>query len=70
MSDFRGGGGGSKMTPKNRTSEGKNRMLGGMGGQKLSKVVGHHIWMIPNWYDFILEHQRQIPMTFFHKKPI
>ena len=29
MIDFRGGG--SKMTPKNRTLEGKNRMLGGGG---------------------------------------
>ena len=28
------------MTPKNRTS-------GGMGVQKSSKVVGHHLWMIP-----------------------
>ena len=32
MSDFRGGG--SKMTPKNRTLEGKNRTLGGGGGFK------------------------------------
>ena len=47
MSDFRGDGG-SEMTPKNRTLEGKNRTLGGMGGQKLSKIVGHHLWMIPH----------------------
>ena len=33
MSDFRGGGG-SKMTQKNRTLEGKNRTLGGEGGVK------------------------------------
>ena len=33
--------GGSEITPKNRT-------LGGMVGQKLSKIVGHHLWMIPN----------------------
>ena len=31
MSDFRGEGG-SKMTPKNRTSKGNNRTLGGEGG--------------------------------------
>ena len=36
MSDFRGGWG-SEMTPKNRTLEGKNRMLGGMGGSKIVK---------------------------------
>ena len=34
MSDFRGGGG-SKMTQKNRTLEGKNRTLGGEGGSKI-----------------------------------
>ena len=39
-------GGGAEMTPKNRTLEGKNRMLRGMGAQKLSKIVGHHLWMI------------------------
>ena len=47
MSDFRGKGagwkgGGSKMTPQNRTLEGKNRTLGGGGGENLSKIVGHH----------------------------
>ena len=36
MSDFRGGGG-SKMTPKNRIIEGKNRIKGGRGGQKWPK---------------------------------
>ena len=36
MSDFRGGWG-SKMTPQNRTLEGKNRTLGGDGGLKLTK---------------------------------
>ena len=41
MSDFRGDGG-SEMTQKNWTLEGKNWTLGGMGGQKLSKLVGHH----------------------------
>ena len=40
---FFGGEGGSKMTPKNRTLEGKNRTLGGRGGQKSSKIVGHHL---------------------------
>ena len=47
MSDFRGEGG-SKMTPKSRTLEGKNRTLGGRGGQKSSKIVGHHLCMFPN----------------------
>ena len=42
MSDFRGRWG-FEMTPKNRTLEGKNRTLGEMGGQKLSKIVGHHL---------------------------
>ena len=32
MSDFGGGMGGSKMTPKNRTLEGKNQTLGEGGG--------------------------------------
>ena len=32
MSDVMGGGGGSKMTPKNRIMEGKNRIKGGRGG--------------------------------------
>ena len=36
MSDFREGGG-SKMTPKNRTLEGKNRMVGWDGGSKIVK---------------------------------
>ena len=35
------------MTPKNRTLEGKNRTLGGRGGQKLSKIVGHHLCTFP-----------------------
>ena len=38
MSDFRGKGG-SKMIPKNRTLEGKNRTLGGRGGQKSSDII-------------------------------
>ena len=42
-----GGEGGSKMTPKNRTVEGKNRTLGGRGGQKSSKIVGHHLCTFP-----------------------
>ena len=33
------------MTEKNWTLEGKNWMLGGMGGQKSSKIVGHHLWI-------------------------
>ena len=36
MSYFRGDGG-SEMTPKNRTLEGKNRTLGGDGGSKIIK---------------------------------
>ena len=36
------------MTPKNRTLEGKNRTLGGRGGQKSSKIVGHHLCTFPN----------------------
>ena len=47
MSDLRGGGGGSKMIPKNGTLEGKNRTLGGGGGQKSSKIVGHHLCKFP-----------------------
>jgi hypothetical protein len=48
MSDFRGGGaGGSKMTPKNRTLEGKNWTLGGEGWSKMAKKIGHHLWMFP-----------------------
>ena len=36
------------MTPKNRTLEGKNRTLGGEGGgQKSSKIVGHHLCTFP-----------------------
>ena len=35
------------MTPKNRTLEGKNRTLGGRGGQKSSKIVGHHLCTFP-----------------------
>ena len=35
MSDFRGGGGGSEMTPKNRIIEGKNRIKG--GGSKMTQ---------------------------------
>ena len=46
ISDFRGGGG-SKITPKNRTLEGKNRTLGGRGGQKSSQIVGHHLCTFP-----------------------
>ena len=35
------------MTQKNRTLEGKNRTLGGRGGQKSSKIVGHHLCTFP-----------------------
>ena len=37
------------MTPKNRTLEGKNWTLGGRGGQKSSKIVGHHLCTFPNY---------------------
>ena len=60
MSDFRGGGG-SKMTPKNRTLEGKNRTLGGEGGQKLSKIVGHHLCTFPN----VKFDAKPLPQTYF-----
>ena len=43
MSDFRGGGGGLR----NCIIEGKNRIKGGRGGQKLLKKIEHHLWMIP-----------------------
>ena len=46
MSDFCGGGG-SKMTPKNRIKEGKNRIKGGRGS-KMTQKIRHHICMIPN----------------------
>ena len=36
------------MTQKNRTLEGKNRTLGGRGGQKSSKIVGHHLCTFPS----------------------
>ena len=37
------------MTQKNRTLEGKNQTLGGegRGGQKPSKIVGHHLCTFP-----------------------
>ena len=38
-----GGNAGFEMTPKNRTLESKNRTLGGMGGQELAKIIGHHL---------------------------
>jgi hypothetical protein len=44
MSDFMGNGG-SEMTQKNCTLEGKNQTVGGGkggGGQKFSKIVGNH----------------------------
>ena len=53
MSGFKGEGG-SKMTPKNRTLEGKNRMLGGRGGQKSSKIVGHHLCTFPKAWSKLL----------------
>ena len=43
MSDFRGGWG-SEMIPKNQILEGNIERLGGKWG---SKIVGHHLWMIP-----------------------
>ena len=44
--------------PKNQTLDGKNWTLGGMGGQKLSKIVGHHLWIIPYVYvrDYFWDH--------------
>ena len=36
------------MTSKNRTLEGKNRTLGGRGGQNSSKIFGRHLCMFPN----------------------
>ena len=39
------------MTPKNRTLEGKNRTVGGRGGQKSSKIVGHHLCTFPYGFD-------------------
>ena len=37
------------MTPKNWRLGDKNRTLGeDEGGQKSSKIVGHHLWMFPN----------------------
>ena len=36
------------MTQKNRIIEGKNRIKGRRGGQKLLKKIGHHLCMIPN----------------------
>ena len=36
------------MTPKNRTLEGKNRRLGERGGKKMTKKIGHHLWMFPD----------------------
>ena len=50
--------GGSEMTPKNRTLEGKNWTLGGMGGQKILKIGGHHLWMNPIWYSNLLINPR------------
>jgi hypothetical protein len=42
MSDFRGRGGGSKMT-----IEGKNLIKGGKGVNNDQKNIGHHLCMIP-----------------------
>ena len=46
MSDFRGGGG-SKMTQKNRTLECKNQMLGGEGGSKIVKNCRTSFMSVP-----------------------
>jgi hypothetical protein len=43
MSDFRGEGGGSKMTQKYWTLESKNRTLGGGGVKNGRKFFGHHL---------------------------
>ena len=47
MSDFRGNGW-WETTSQNWTLECKNWMLGGMGDQVSSKIVGHQLWMITN----------------------
>ena len=48
MMSVLGGNGGSEMTQKNRTLEGKNQTLKrGWGVKRLSKIVGHHLWMFP-----------------------
>ena len=47
MSDFRGGWG-SEMTPNIWTLEGKNWTL--VWGNEGAKIVGHHLWMIPNLF--------------------
>jgi hypothetical protein len=45
MSNFSGRGeGGSKMTPKNRIIEGKNRIK---GEPKMTQKIGYHLCMIP-----------------------
>ena len=49
MSAFRGEGD-SKMTPKNCRLEGKNWTSGGKGGSKMTKKIGHFLWMFP--YDY------------------
>ena len=46
MSNFKGDRG-VWNDSKNRTLEGENWTLGGRGGQKSSKFVRHHLWMIP-----------------------
>ena len=46
MSDLKGEGG-SKMTPKNRTLEDKNRALGGRRVKNDQKKIEHHLWMFP-----------------------
>ena len=54
MSDFRGGGG-SKMTQKNRTLEGKNRTLGGEGGAKIVENRRTSFMHVPISRRFFLE---------------
>ena len=48
MSDFRGGGWGSEMTPKNWTLEGKNRTIREDGGSKIIKNIRTSFMDDPN----------------------
>ena len=45
------------MTPKNRTLEGENRTLGERGGQKSSKIVGHHLCTFP--YEVTIDYVKE-----------
>ena len=49
------------MTPKKSEKGGKNQTFGGIGGQKLSNIVGHHLQMTPKGFEttFILNDSTQ-----------